>query len=70
MKVIGLSNGGINKADRQKPPISPYFSAELGGMGKRTRLPVVFGAQKSTGNGVPLPMPPRMARHCARLFSI
>ena len=31
-------------------------------MGKRTRLPVVFvqSNEKTTGNGVPLPMPPNL----------
>ena len=34
----------------------------LDGMGKCTRLPMVFGFQNATGNGVPLPMPPESER--------
>jgi hypothetical protein len=38
-------------------------------MGKCTRLPVAF-AKKTTGNGVPLPMPPRNDRTAARYAAV
>src|SRR5215208_5043590 len=30
----------------------------MGGMGRRTRMPVLFDLPRATGIGVPLPMPP------------
>src|SRR5437870_4232160 len=39
-----------------------YEDHPPGGMGKRTRLPVSSTHEKATGNGVPLPMPPKPGR--------